>query len=70
MIMTLSDSVKLSYPLDLQSMRTAQLNNDSLMKMVGNHITISGASSTYTYKSVKGIELIYKNNRIIVSQSK
>ena len=65
-LMALSDSVKSSYALDLQSMRTAQLKNETLMKMVENHIVISGARSVYTYKSVEGIELIHKNNRIIV----
>ena len=65
-LMTLSGSVKLSYALDLQSMCIAQLKDDTLMRMVENHIAISGASSAYTYKCVKGIELIHKNNRIIV----
>ena len=51
-------------------MRTAQLNDDILMTKVENHITLNGASLSYTYKNVEGIELIQKNNRIIVPQSK
>ena len=53
-------------------MQTAQLNDESLVNMVDGHIKASNSTSstTYTYKSVEGIELIHKNNRILVPQSK
>ena len=69
-LMTASENNS-SYPLDLQSMQTAQLNDESLVNMVDSHITSNSTSSTtYTYKSVEGLELIHKNNRILVPQSK
>ena len=60
-----------SHKLDLQSMRKSQLNDDSLITMVEERITGRILSYTnYTYKSVEGIELIHKNNRILVPKSK
>jgi hypothetical protein len=44
-LMTASD-IESSYPLDLQSMQTAQLNDESLVKMVDTHIKASTNSTT------------------------
>ena len=64
----------LSYPLDLTPMRTSQLNDEGLMSIVINsYIASSGPDNTiytYMYKYVEGIELVHKNNRIMVLNSK
>ena len=60
-----------SYPLDLNSMREAQLNDEELICVVKNHLTGSGENDTvYTYKTVKDVQLIHKNNQILVPRSK
>ena len=70
-LMTMSNTEESSYALDLKSMREAQLTDKVLMKLVKQHITSKGHNDTvYTYKSVEGIELIHKNNKILVPQSK
>ena len=52
-----------SYPLDLKSMRTAQLEDEDLIQIVKNHLSGSGKNDTvYTYKTVKDVQLIHKNN--------
>ena len=41
------------------------------MKLVKQHIQSNGHNDAiYTYKSVEDVELIHKNNRILVPQSK
>ena len=71
-LMSMSDTQQdSSYALDLQSMRTAQLNDTSLMTMVKNRIAGRVISNTnLTYKSIDSIELIHKNNRMLVPNSK
>ena len=71
-LMTLLDTKQdSSYALDLQSIRIAQLNDDNLMSMVEKRIVSRVTNNTnYTFKSVKSIELIHKNNRTLVSKSK
>ena len=62
-VMTLSETEDCDYALDLKSMREAQLNGKSLMKLVKQHIQSNGHNdSIYTYKSVEDVELIHKNN--------
>ena len=52
-------------------MRTTQLNVEGLMSIVGRYIASSGMEDTiYTYKYIKGIELVNKNNRMLVPNSK
>ena len=71
-LMTLSDTQEnTTYALDLQLMRTAQLNDVSLMSMVEKRIASRVISNTnYTHKSIEGVELVHKNNRILVPESK
>ena len=70
-VMTLSETEDCEYALDLKSICKSQLNDKALMKLVKQHITSNGRDDTiYTYKSVEGIELIHKNNRILFPQSK
>ena len=71
-VMTLSEPEDdCDYALDLRSMREAQFNNKSLMKLAKQHIQSNGHNDAiYTYKSVEDVILIHKNNRILVPQSK
>ena len=70
-VMTMKEVDKSSYPLDLKSMRTAQLEDENLIRIVRNHLSGSGINNTvYTYKAVEDVELIHKNNRILVPRSK
>ena len=65
MIMIMMEVNESSYPLDLKSTREAQLNNEDLIHIVKNHLSGSGKNNTttvYTYKAVKDVELIHKNN--------
>ena len=41
-LMTMSETVNLAYALDLHSMRKAQLDNSTLMKLVTQHIFPNG----------------------------
>ena len=62
-LMTMSETVKSVYALDLQSMGKALLDDSSLMELVKQHISSNGQNDTiYTYKSVENVELIHKNN--------
>ena len=55
----------------LISMLEAQISDEGLVKIVKNHLSISGKNNTiYTYKSVEDVELVHKNNQILVPQSK
>ena len=70
-VMTMEEVDESSYPLDLKSMRTAQLEDEDLIRIVKNHISGSEKNNTvYTYKAVKEVELIHKNNRILAPKSK
>ena len=70
-VMTMKEVDESSYPLDLKLMRSAQLEDEDLIRIVKNHLSGSGKNNTvYTYKAVKEIELIHKNNRILVPRSK
>ena len=52
-------------------MREAQLEDEDLIRIVKNHLSGSGKNDTvYTYKAVEDVELIHKNNRILVPRSK
>ena len=44
-MMMLGTQENLSYSLDLTSMRTTQLNNESLMSIVGRYIATSGKNN-------------------------
>ena len=70
-VMTMAEVDESSYPLDLKLMRETQLNNEELIRIVKNHLSGSGKNDTvYTYKAVEDVELIHKNNRILVPRSK
>ena len=70
-VMTIAEVDDSSYPLDLKSMREAQLNNKELIRVVKNNLSGSGKNNTvYTYNTVKVVQLIHKNNRILVPRSK
>ena len=67
----LNTQQNMSYTLDLQSIRTAQLHDFSLMPLVEKRIANRVISNiNYTYKSVQGVELIHENNRILAPESK
>ena len=52
-------------------MREAQLNHKDLIRIVKNHLSGSGKNNTvYTYKTVKEVEIVHKNNRILVARWK
>ena len=69
-VMTMKEVDESSYPLTLKSMRTAQLEDEALIRIVKNHLSESGNNDTvYTYKAVEDVEdveLIHKNNQILV----
>ena len=66
-VMTMKEVDESSYPLDLKSMRTAQLDDENLVRIVRNHLSGSGKNDTvYTYKAVEEVELIHKNIQILV----
>ena len=70
-VMTMAEVEDPSYPLDLKSMREAQLNDEELFRVMKNHLSESGKNDTvYTYKIVEDVKLINKNNRILVPRSK
>ena len=70
-VMTMEEVDESSYPLDLKSMRTAQLDDENLVRIVRNHLSGSGKNDTvYTYKTVEDVQLIHKNNCILVPRSK
>ena len=70
-VMTMKEVDESSYPLDLKLMRTEQLEDEDLIRIVKNHLSGSGENGTvYTYKAVKDVELIHKNNSILVPRSK
>ena len=70
-VMTLAEVEDPSYALDLKLMQEAQLNDKDLIRIVKNHLSGSGKNDTvYTYKTVENVELIHKNNQILVPRSK
>ena len=70
-VMTMSKVDDPSYPLDLKSMREAQLIDDNLIRILKNHLSGRGKNNTiYTYKTVEDIKLAYKTNQILVPRSK
>ena len=70
-VTTMAEVEDLSYSLDLQSMREAQLNDEDLIRIVKHHLSSSGKNDTvYTYKSVEDVKLVHKNNQILVPRSK
>ena len=69
--MTMAEVEDPSSPLDLKSRREAQLIDEDLIRVVKSHLSGSGKNNTvYTYKIVKDVELIQKNNRILVPRLK
>ena len=70
-VMTMKEMDESSYSLDLKSMRTVQLEDEDLIQIVKNYLSGSGKNDTvYTYKTVEEVELIHKNNCILVPTSK
>ena len=70
-IMTMAEVIDPSYPLDLKSMREAQLIEEDMIRVVKNHLSGSGKNDTlYTYKTVKDVETIHKNIQILVPRVK
>ena len=62
-VMTMSEVDDPSYPLELKSMREAQLIDEDLIRIVENHLSGNEKNDTvYTYKTVEDVELIHKNN--------
>ena len=62
-VMAMAKVDESSYPLDLKSMREAQLEDEDLIRIVKNHLSGSRKNDTvYTYKAVEDVELIHKNN--------
>ena len=62
-VMTMLEVDNPSYPLDLKSMKEAQLNDEELIQIGKNHLSGSGKNNTvYTYKTVEDVKLIHKNN--------
>jgi hypothetical protein len=61
-----------SFPLDLLSMKEEQLKDDKIISIVSKHIknNKNKDDTLYTYKVVEDVDLIHKNNRILVPQSK
>ena len=52
-------------------MQEARLHDKDLIKIVKNHLSSSGKNNTvYKYKTVENVKLVYKNNQILVPQSK
>ena len=45
-VMTMKEVDESSYPLDLKSMRTAQLDDEDLVRIVQNHLSGSGKNNT------------------------
>ena len=70
LLMPMTRTEETSFPLDMISMRNAQLNDDNLQSMVNKEIKQNKDASIYTYKEVEGIELIHKANRILVPKTK
>ena len=60
-VMTMAEVEDPSHPLDLKSMKEAQLNNKDLIWIVKNHNSGNGKNDTvYTYKTVEDVELVHK----------
>ena len=60
-VTTMTEAEDLSYPLDLKSMREAQLNNKNLIRIAKNHFSGSGKNDIiYTYKTVEDVKLVHK----------
>jgi hypothetical protein len=61
-----------SFPLDLLSMKEEQLKDNKIISIVSKHIKENNddTEALYTYKVVEDVELIHKNNRILVPESK
>ena len=70
-VMTIAEVEDPSYPLDLKSIREVQLIDEDLIRVVKNHLSGNGKNNTvYAYKTVEDVELIHKNNQILVPRAK
>ena len=70
-VMTMAEVEDPYYPLDLKSMREAQLNDKDLIRIMKNRLSGSGENNTvYIYKTVEDVKLIHKNNQILVPRTK
>ena len=70
-VMMMAEVEDPSYALDLKLMQEVQLNDEDLIRIVKNHLSGSGKTNTvYTYKTIEDVELIHKNNQILVPRSK
>ena len=59
------------YSLDLKLMQKVQLSNIDFIRIVKNHLSSSVQNNImYTYIPVEDVELVYKNNQILVPRSK
>ena len=68
----MSSKKQSSFPLDLLSMKEEQLKDDKITSIISKHIknNKNKDDTLYTYKVVEGVNLIHKNNRILVPQLK